>query len=120
MTAQMSVINVRDPETMLWGDEAYEFDQERRDNLALIWGRENVRVISVEEMERSRVRKRQDDEFNEDPRPAKKKRPKKALPTIEELRALRVAYYDKKCAKRRKRGCTSPQPECSPHTPSKV
>ena len=100
----MSVINVRDPETMQWGDEAYEFDEERKDNLTLIWGRENVRVITLDEWERSRVRKRQDDEYHE--RPAKRRRRKK-LPSIEELRALRVAYYEKKNKTTRNR-CTPP------------
>ena len=97
----MSFINVRDPDTLVWSNDAYEFDQEKKDNLVLVWGRENVRVLSGEEWERTRVRKRQDEEMKESAPPKKKR--KRSLPTIEELRALRVAYYERKFTKAQSR-----------------
>lgn len=93
----MSYINVRDPDTLVWSNDAYEFDQEKKDNLVLVWGRENVRVLSEEEWERTRVRKRQDEEMKESAPPKKKR--KRSLPTLGELRALRLAYYERKFTK---------------------
>ncbi len=48
----MNIINVRDTSTMTWTDEAIPYDEEMLETQVALWGRENVRVISFEELER--------------------------------------------------------------------
>ena len=95
------LLNIRNLNTKEWTDEIYAFDESMRDQLRDVYGTENVRTISQEEYERHLVRREQDAEFNatvaeeatqrkpvvvEDPAP----------PTLEELRALRVQYFEPK------------------------
>ena len=103
------LINVR--ENSIWGS-IYPFEDSTHANLLSIHGKENVRVISVEEWERYEEIQRQNQSLKdtceplfdhhepnireESPPPEEERKP-----TIEELRQLRLAFFSPKPQVRR-------------------
>ena len=104
----MNVINVRDTSTMTWTDEAIPYDEEMLETQVALWGRENVRVITLEELERSIERLAQEREYEQavaqDAAVETLAREEATTPpplSLEQLRARRLAFFEPPPAPRR-------------------